>query len=224
MPLSKGRKILIYLLLFFFLGTINNKYIDKTQIFEIKNFKLEGLNKKEELNLLIQLNQIKNQNIFFISKKKLIKIFNSNNLIESFKINKNYPSDLNISIKKTSFLANIISDEENFIIGANKKLIKSKSTDPSLPMVIGNPSVEDFFLIRQDILKSLISFKDIKRLYFFPSKRWDIEFKNKVLIKLPINNSIEALDTYFKVRNLSQFNNKKVFDMRVTNQIIVNEL
>ena len=91
-------------------------------------------------------------------------------------------------------------------------------------MVIGNPSVEDFFLIRQDILKSLISFKDIKKLYFFPSKRWDLELKNKVLIKLPINNSIEALDSYFRVRNLSQFNNKKVFDMRVTKQIIVNEL
>ena len=40
-------------------------------------------------------------------------------------------------------------------------MIRSDSIDPSLPMVIGNPSVEDFFLIRQDILKSLISFKDI---------------------------------------------------------------
>ena len=145
MPLSKDKKILIYLLLFFFLGTINNKYIVEAQIFEIKNFKLEGLNKKEELNLLIQLGQIKNQNIFLLPKKKLVKILNSNNLIESFKINKNYPSNLNISIKKTSFIANVISDEENFIIGANKKLIRSDSIDPSLPMVIGNASVEDFF-------------------------------------------------------------------------------
>ncbi len=224
MPLSKDKKILIYLLLFFFLGTINNKYIVEAQIFEIKNFKLEGLNKKEELNLLIQLGQIKNQNIFLLSKKKLVKILNSNNLIESFKINKNYPSNLNISIKKTSFIANVISDKENFIIGANKKLIRSDSIDSSLPMVIGNASVEDFFSIRHDILKSLISFKDIKKLYFFPSKRWDIEFKNEVLVKLPIDNSIEALDNYFRVRNLSQFNNKKVFDMRVTKQIIVNEL
>ena len=69
MPLSKDKKILIYLLLFFFLGTINNKYIVEAQIFEIKNFKLEGLNKKEELNLLIQLGQIKNQNIFLLTKK-----------------------------------------------------------------------------------------------------------------------------------------------------------
>jgi len=223
MPLSKGRKILIYLLLFFFLGTINNKYIDKTQIFEIKNFKLEGLNKKEELNLLIQLDQIKNQNIFFISKKKLIKIFNSNNLIESFKINKNYPSDLKISIKKTSFLANIISDEENFIIGANKKLIKSKSTDPSLPMVIGNPSVEDFFLIRQDILKSLISFKDIKKLYFFPSKRWDIEFKNNKILKLPEKSVDISLDYLFEFLNNKKFSNIKIIDARIKNQIILNE-
>lgn len=224
MLLSKDKKIFLYLFLLIFLGSINNQYFIDNEIFKLKNLKLNGLSKKEELNLLMQLNQIKNQNIFFLPKKKLTEILNSNNLVESYLINKNYPSVLSIVVKKTSFLANIKINEKNFLIGSNKKLIQSELILPNLPIILGSPSVKDFFLIKNDILKSTMRIKDIRKLYFFPSKRWDIEFKNEVLIKLPINNSIEALDSYFRVRNLSQFNNKKVFDMRVTKQIIVNEL
>ena len=145
-------------------------------------------------------------------------------MIESFLISKNYPSNLNIFVKKTSFLANININEENYLIGSNKKLIKSEFIYSNLPIVLGNPPLEDFFLIKNDILKSLISFKNIHKLYFFPSKRWDLELKNGVLIKLPIQNRIESLNNYFAVRNLSQFENIQIFDMRINNQIIINEL
>ena len=47
--------------------------------------------------------------------------------------------------------------------------------------------------------------------------------KNGILIKLPINNSIKSLNNYFKIKNLPQFSNVKIFDMRINNQIIVNE-
>ena len=138
-------------------------------------------------------------------------------------INKNYPSDINIEIKKTTFLANIKILDENFFIGSNKKLIKSLADDPNLPTVYGNPSLKDFFSINEKILKSSIKLNDIKRLYFFPSKRWDLELKDGTLIKLPINNSIKSLNNYFKIKDLPQFSNVKIFDMRINNQIIVNE-
>ena len=72
-------------------------------------------------------------------------------------------------------------------------------------------------------MKSSIKPKDIKKLYFFPSKRWDLELKDSTLIKLPINNSIKSLNNYFKIKDLPQFSNVKIFDMRITNQIIINE-
>lgn len=224
MLLSKDKKIFLYLFLLIFLGSINNQYFIDNEIFKLKNLKLNGLSKKEELNLLMQLNQIKNQNIFFLPKKKLIEILNSNNSIESFLINKKYPSDLNIIIKKTSFLANINYNGENFLIGTNKKFIKTDTIYPNLPLVLGNPTVDDFFLIKNSILKSSIKLEDIDKLYFFPSQRWDLKLKNKVLIKLPINNPLEALKNYLDLRNLSQFSNTKVFDMRINKQIIIDEL
>ena len=223
MLLSKDKKIVIYLFLLIIFGSINNKYFTNTNFFEIKDLNLVGLNSKEKNNLLLKFKKIKKKNIFFLEKKELIKILNSNNLIESFLINKNYPSGINIVIKKTTFLANIKILDENFFIGSNKKLIKSLVDDPNLPTVYGSPSLKDFFSINEKILKSSIKLNDIKKLYFFPSKRWDLELKDSTLIKLPIDNSIKSLNNYFEIKDLPQFNNVKIFDMRINNQIIINE-
>ena len=223
MPLSKDKKIVTYLFLLIIFGSINNKYLTSTNFFEIKNLGLVGLNSEEKNNLLSNFEKIKKKNIFFLERKELIKILNSNNLIESFVINKNYPSDVNIVIKKTTFLANIKIIDENFFIGSNKKLIKSLVNDPNLPTVYGNPSLKDFFSINEKILKSSIKPNEIKKLYFFPSKRWDLELKDSTLIKLPINNSIKSLNNYFEIKDLPQFSNVKIFDMRISNQIIINE-
>ena len=103
MPMSKNKKILIYLFLLIIFGSINNKYFINTNFFEIKNLRLVGLDSEEKNNLLLKFEKIKKKNIFFLEKKELVKILNSNNLIESFLIYKNYPSDINIMIKKTTF-------------------------------------------------------------------------------------------------------------------------
>ena len=223
MLISKDKRILIYLFLLIIFGSINNKYFTNVSFFKIKNTKLVGLNDAEKSNLLSEFEIVKKKNIFFLQKKELIKILNSNDLIESFLINKNYPSDLIIIIQKTNFLANINILDENFLIGSNKRLIKSKLSDPNLPTVLGNPSLKDFFLINDEILKSSIKLTDIKKLYFFPSKRWDLELNSGILIKLPMSNPINSLNKYFEIKSLPQFNDIEIFDMRVENQIIVNE-
>ena len=223
MLISKDKRILIYLFLLIIFGSINNKYFTNVSFFKIKNTKLVGLNDAEKSNLLTEFEIVKKKNIFFLQKKELIEILNSNDLIESFLINKNYPSDIIIIIQKTNFLANINILDENFLIGSNKRLIKSKLSDPNLPTVLGNPSLKDFFLINDEILKSSIKLTDIKKLYFFPSKRWDLELNSGILIKLPMSNPINSLNKYFEIKSLPQFNDIEIFDMRVENQIIVNE-
>ena len=223
MLLSKDKRILVYLLLLILFGSINNKHLTNISLFKIKNTKLVGLNDMEKANLLVEFRELKNKNIFFLQKDELIEILNSNDLIETFLINKKYPSDINIIIQKTTFLANIEILDENFLIGSNKRLIKSELSNPNLPKVLGNPSLKDFFLINDNILQSSIKLSDIKKLYFFPSKRWDLELNNGILIKLPMNDPLYSLNQYFQIKKLPQFNDVKIFDMRVENQIIVNE-
>ena len=223
MLLSKDKRILIYIFFLILFGSINNKHFTNISFFKIKNTKLVGLNDVEKANLLVEFREIKNKNIFFLQKNKLIKILNSNGLIETFLINKKYPSDINIIIQKTTFLANIKILDENFLIGSNKRLIKSELINPNLPTVLGSPSLKDFFLINDNILQSSIKLSDIKKLYFFPSKRWDLELNSGILIKLPMNDPLYSLNQYFQIKSLPQFNDVKIFDMRVKNQIIINE-
>ena len=224
MHLQKDKKILIYCFLFIFLGSINNKYFTELELFNIKSFNFVGLDKKEKLELLKKLEPIRNQNIFSVSNQQIIEIINSNDLIDSFLVRKNYPSNLNFNIKKASFLAKINIQGRNFLIGSNKKLIKADLKNSNLPMVLGNPSLDDFFQITESISKSLIKLKDVNKFHFFKSKRWDLEFKNGILIKLPASNTVEALNNFSKLVDLKQFNNTKIFDLRINKQIIVNEL
>ena len=223
MHLSKDKKIYLYFFLLLFLGSINNKSLINNQFFKVQNLTLTGLKENEKSILMLKLNEIKEENIFFVSRDKIIKILNSNNLIESFFVNKNYPSSLNLEIKKTSYLANIELEGKNFIIGSNKKLIKSESFNPNLPIVIGNPSTGDFFKIKENIFESLLNFSDLKKLTFYPSKRWDLELKNGILVKLPINEDINVINNFYKIMKSSKFKNVKTFDMRIENQLIINE-
>ena len=221
MRLLRDKKIYTYFFLLLFLGSINNKDLINNQFFKIKNLNINGASLNEQSKLMTKLNVIKNENIFFLSKKKITNILNSNNLVETFLVKKSYPSDLNIRIKKTSFLANINLNGKNFIIGSNKKLIESQFNNQNLPIVLGEPSISDFFKLKDDIHKSSLNYNDIKKFNFFKSKRWDLELVNGVLIKLPINNNIETLNNFIEIAKLSKFNNVKTFDMRIKNQVIV---
>ena len=60
---------------------------------------------------------------------------------------------------------------------------------------------------------------DIKKIY--ESKRWDLEIYNKKIIKLPVKNYIESLKNFMNLRKKNNFDNFKVFDYRVANQLIL---
>ena len=71
--------------------------------------------------------------------------------------------------------------------------------------------------------QSKISYQEIKNLYFFPSKRWDIELKNNVLIKLSNNYTKDNLNNIFEFLNNANLGKLKILDARIKNQIIIHE-
>ena len=168
------------------LVTINNQKIIKSNLFEIKSINLIGYKIFDEKKLLKELDQYRLNNIFNLKKDLIENLIYENDMVENFDVFKNYPSELIINIKKTKFLANINIDGKDYFIGANKKFIKSEMIDPNLPSVFGKPTAEEFIKLRENIINSSLKFKDLKYLYFFPSKRWDLEFKNGNTLKLPL--------------------------------------
>ncbi len=218
----KGKKILIYLFLLLIVGSVNNININKINFNIIENYNITGLNYLDNETLLKDIKNLNLENIFFLNKTKIIKIIESNSLVEEYKVFKKYPSTLNIKIQKTTFLAKINQDDKIVIIGSNGKLSKNDSSIKNLPYIFGNPEIREFLNFKKIIDDSKIPYERIKNLYFFKSKRWDLELKNNILIKLSRNNIKETLDNVFEFMKDVNSGSTKVIDARIKNQIILN--
>ena len=218
----KGKRILVYFFLLLFVGSVNNINLSKIKINKVENINISGLDIFSNKILLKKIKNLNLENIYFLDGDKIKEIIDSNSLVEEYKIFKKYPSTLNIKIEKTIFLAKINQYDKILIIGANGKLSKNDSSIKDLPYIFGNPEIIEFLNFKKIIEDSKISYDSIKNLYFFKSKRWDIELENNILIKLSRNNVKETLDNVFEFMKYYNFGTSKVIDARIKNQIILN--
>lgn len=218
-----GKIISIYLFLFVIVCSINNTALTSIKLESIKEIKIVGLGKDENLNLLDAIENLNLKNIFVLKKGEISKIIDSNSLVENYEIFKKYPSTLNIKIKKTEFLARINIDGKTLLIGSNGKLSETKFSDSELPFIFGKPRISEFLKLKNIIDQSNFPIQDIRNLYYFPSKRWDIELKDNIILKLPKNNILYSLNYAFKILNDTSFKNIRVVDTRIKNQIILND-
>ena len=218
MQQRKSKKILIYLFLLLVVGSINNINLNSLKFQNINNINITGLDIKNKLILLKDIENFNLKNIFLINKIDLKDEIESNTLVENYSIFKRYPSSLDINVEKTQILAKINKNGQIFYIGSNGKFIKNNSLNNEPPFIFGNPDVFEFFKIKEIIDKSKISYTEIKNLYFFPSKRWDLELVDNTIIKLPNDNVYLALNLAIEF-----LSDHKFIDARIKNQIILND-
>ncbi len=218
-----GKKILIYFFLFLIVGSVNNTTLIRVQFENIKNIQISGLSKNQNMNLLKNIENLNLKKIFYLNRNEISKIISSNSLIENYEVFKKYPHTLDIRIEKTNFLAKINYNGKIFLIGSNGKLSDVKFADKEVPFIFGKPEIEDFIKFTNTIDKSKFSLNDTKNLYFFPSKRWDLELKNNIILKLSKDHTLLSLDQAFEILNDGNFKDIKVVDARIKNQIILND-
>ena len=223
MQQRKSKKILIYFFLLILVGSINNTNLSDLKLHNINEINIIGLDIKDKSILLKKIKNNHLNNIFSINKNDLINEIELNSLVEKYLIFKRYPSTLDIKIDKTKFLAKINKNGQIFYLGSNGKFTKNDFSNNQLPYIFGNPDINEFFRIKQIIDKSKISYSEIKNLYFFPSKRWDLELKNNTIIKLPNDNTNLALNLAIEFLHDKEFINKKIIDARIENQIILDD-
>ena len=219
----KIKIILIYSFLLLTVGSINNSNFGNLKFEEIKNIKILGSNNLNRDLIEKDIKDLYLENIFFLKKKDFINVLNSNSLVESFIVFKKYPSTLQIKIKETNLVAKINKDNKIFFIGTNGKLSEKKISEKLLPFSFGKPNIQEFLLLKKNIDKSDFSYEEVKNLYFYPSKRWDIELKNNIILKLPKDNVKKSLNDIFQFLKNINLNRMKTIDARVKNQIIIND-
>ena len=111
----KSKKILIYFL-FLSVGSINNIYLNNFKFDKIKNINVYGLSDTYSAILVNQLKNLNLKSIFFLNKAEIIKIAETNSLIESYYIFRKYPHTLDVEVEKAKFLAKINKDGKIFLL------------------------------------------------------------------------------------------------------------
>ena len=218
-----SKKIIIYLFLFTILVTVNNINFLNFNLPQISNFTISGLNNLEKKKFEEDLDFLRNENIISIDKDEVSRKIYSNKIVEDLFIFKKYPSELKILIKRTNFLAITKKNNQNYYIGSNGNFILTKDILENLPFIFGDIEPEEFLKLKLHIDKSKFDFDQIKNLFFFKSKRWNIETKKGLVIKLPLNQIDLSLNILSKIVSEEQFKNKKVIDLRNNGQIIMND-
>ena len=214
--IDKKKKILIYLLFLFILSSIFNQELKK---FFINNFLVNKLD-YNNLKLNIQLDEIIGKNILTLNKNEIISFIDNYPILHSFQINKIYPNSLKIDFIETNIIAKFYKDGELFYLGENEKffLISDKNID--VPIIKGFFEINNANNFLKLLKKSDLDLNSIASLISYPSERWDIVFKNNLIIKLPINSDLKLIETA-KLVLLNSEIEKKVIDLRIKNKMII---
>ena len=221
MHLKRNKRIFFLLFLFLIFSTISNKYVNKSKFLSLDEINVNGLNKIYNLKISKELEVIKLRNLFLLDADLIDKVLEPYNIIENYFVFKHYPSSIDIKLNQTNFLAITKKDNKKFYIGSNGKLIEEVNEDKNLPQLFGNFEMIEFLKLKEIIDDSNFDYFKIKNIFFFKSKRWDIEINDGVFIRLPIEYSTETLNFINEMINDKNFKNKKYIDFRQKSQVII---
>ena len=99
-----------------------------------------------------------------------------------------------LRVSNNGISAIINNNGKVFLVGSNGKLSKNDFLNNKLPFIFGKPDINEFLNFKKIIDQSKFSYNEITNLYFFPSKRWDLELRNNRIIKLSQNFTKETLE------------------------------
>ena len=218
-------KIYFYIALLLILLSIHNlnsiNFLNN--FFKIKKIHLiTDIEKNLSEEIVASLNNFYNFNIFSIISSEIHQILDDYNFIDEYKIRKEYPSVIKIELKQTKILAYFFEDSEKILIGENKKKIRNNEIDlDNLPLIVGKVNINEFFVLKKKLIENGFELNDFDTFYFFKSKRWDLSYKDKIIVKLPIKDIDSSLTLFRDMLENSNTQGVKVIDLRIKNSIII---
>ena len=215
------KRLVIALSLLILLTTFNFKQRFVTFQFDLKTIEIENnflLKDKDIKNLLVSFY---NKNLIFLDNNEVKKALMQNSLIESFNIKKKYPSTLKVKIFEKKPIAVLFNKKNKFYLSEKIDLIEFKKLPnyQTLPYILGNK--DDFKIFYNNLKKMNFPLDIIKKYTLFETNRWDLETKNKEIIKLPSRNYSKSLENFLNLKSKNDFKEYKLFDYRINNQLIL---
>jgi cell division septal protein FtsQ len=188
----------------------------------IQKIKIENNSITESNKIKQKLSFLYNENLFFLNIKDVEKNLKDETFIESFSVKKIYPNTFKLIIVEKTPIAILHSKKKKFYISDKGDLINFIDIEiyKDLPIVFGNG--RNFYSLYKDLQNIKFPLKMIKSFYFFESGRWDLILHDDKVIKLPIKNYLFSLKNFMLSKTNSNFDNYKIFDYRIKDQLILN--
>ena len=211
------------IILFIFLTTYTPKFdFIIGSDFSIQTIKIEGNSILNSDEIIQKINFLYRENLFFLNLKDIEKKLKNETFIESFSLKKIYPNILKIIIVEKKPIVVLQNKKKKFYISDKGDFIDFQDIERyrDLPTVFGNGKL--FYSLYQDLQNIKFPLDTIKSFYFFESGRWDLVMYDDKMIKLPNKDYLLSLKNYMESRNNSNFNNYRIFDYRIKDQLILN--
>ena len=101
--------------------------------------------------------------------------------------------------------------------------LKKDTNFDNLPNIFGKGAEYEFLDFFNQLENNNFPSKKIKNFYYFKIGRWDLQLLNNKIIKLPFNNTDDAIKKSVELLNREDFKNYNIIDLRVDGKIIVEE-
>ena len=223
--------IVIYVFLFYdqkifklFNGIIEN-YSDKYQ-YSLSVVNINGLNNINEDEILNLIKPYKDSSIFLIPIKKIAKKISQNNWVKSINIQSNYKDTIEINIDESKPIGIYTTGIQNILFSDDLKILENIANNEkrfsALIKFEGKNSLHESIKLIDSFPDDFIQYVD--KAFLINQRRWDLELKNSILLKLPENNIKEALENYKKI--YINFSNEELIeiesiDLRMKKNIIL---
>ena len=219
------KKIYFYIFSFLFLTTLINQnlFLKLNNNFLLKNIIVKSDTIEIENKIRLSFDYLVNINIFLINKKLIKKKIENLLYLENISVKKKYPSTIIINAKKTDLIAVTFLDQKKYYVGNNGKLILSKniSDNKKLPIIFGKFEVNNFIELKNKLEKNGLDISKIIRYYYHKNKRWDLFFRNDIVIRLPNKELINALKLFQNFKKNNAIKPNTTIDLRIENRLIL---
>ncbi len=223
--------IVIYIFLFYdqkifkqFNSIIEN-YSDKYQ-YSLSVVNINGLNNINEDEILNLIKPYKDSSIFLIPIKKIANKISQNNWVKSINIQSNYKDTIEINIDESKPIGIYTTGIQNILFSDDLKILENIANNEkrfsALIKFEGKNSIHESIKLIDSFPDDFIQYVD--KAFLINQRRWDLELKNSILLKLPENNIKEALENYKKI--YINFSNEELIeiesiDLRMKKKIIL---
>ena len=223
--------IVIYILFFYdqkifkqFNSIIEN-YSDKYQ-YSLSVVNINGLNNINEDEILNLIKPYKGSSIFLIPIKKIANKISQNNWVKSINIQSNYKDTIEINIDESKPIGIYTTGIQNILFSDDLKILENIANNEkrfsALIKFEGKNSIHESIKLIDSFPDDFIQYVD--KAFLINQRRWDLELKNSILLKLPENNIKEALENYKKI--YINFSNEELIeiesiDLRMKKKIIL---